>query len=120
MTPLQRGAYILLICHAWRSTTVGRLLNDAQRLATLAGLTFDEWGVNSGPILRAFRVDPDGYITQKRLVAEWEKQQVRRNQTVTAGKASAAKRVQRTFNERSTNGQPFIFIFIFIFFGTHK
>jgi uncharacterized protein YdaU (DUF1376 family) len=106
MTPLQRGAYIMLICHAWRSTTVGRLLNDRQRLSSLAGLTLNEWSENEAAILRAFRVDEDGHITQKRLVREWEKQQVRHNQTVAAGKASAEKRRkpsnERPFNDRST------------------
>lgn len=102
MTLMQQGAYMRLICHAWRGTTVGRLLNDPQRLSTLAHMTLSEWDENKGPILRAFRIDDDGYITQKRLVIEWEKQQVRWLQTVAAGKRSGEARRERPFNDRST------------------
>lgn len=108
MTLEQQGAYVRLLCHAWRSTTVGRLLNDPQRLSSLARMSLEQWSANSAAILRAFRVDPDGYITQKRLVEEWEKQQARYNQCVAAGKNSAKKRLsesQRPLNERSTHGQ---------------
>jgi uncharacterized protein YdaU (DUF1376 family) len=105
MTLEQQGAYIRLICHAWRSTTVGRLLNDRSTLAALARMSVDQWSSNEASILRAFRIDDDGFITQKRLVKEWEKQQAKRNQAHEAGVKSGKVRRERPFNDRSTNRQ---------------
>ena len=106
MTPRQRGAYWHLCCISWRSTPVARLLNDPLRLARLSGLTDAEWVEDCVAILRAFRVDADGYITQKRLEREWEKQVLRRAQTAEAGTASAIKRGQSPMkNRRSTQKQ---------------
>jgi len=105
MTLEQQGAYVRLLCHAWRATTVGRLLNDRSTLFALARMTPEQWDQNSEAILRAFRVDDDGYITQKRLVKEWEKQQVKRLQAHEAGVRSGEVRRERPFNDRSTNRQ---------------
>ncbi len=118
MTLEQQGAYWRLCCHAWkiesplppgsndlngRSTTVGRILNDDQRLSKLARMTEDEWAKNKAQILAAFRIDPDGYITQKRLLREWNKQQEFHQQRIEAGKASAKARAKKPLNERSND-----------------
>lgn len=105
MSLQQQGAYMRLLCHAWRSTSVGRLFNNDAQLALLARMTPQQWEEDKGPILAAFRLDADGWFTQKRLVAEFEKQEVFRKQRVKAGKNSAKKRatsVERSFNETPT------------------
>ena len=106
MNARQRGAYWTLCCHAWHSTSVGRLLNDRSRLARLAGLTDTEWTEDEQAILAAFDTSDHKFIVQKRLVKEYKKQEALRNQRVEAGLASAKKRstsVQRTLDERSTD-----------------
>lgn len=102
MTNEQLGAYLRLVCHAWHSDQPGRLPNDRSTLAGLCRMSVEWWDSNGSNIMRAFRVDKDGFITHPALVKQWERQQAFRDQKVAAGKASAAKR-QQTLNERSTH-----------------
>ncbi len=101
MTLEEQGAYMRLLCHAWKSTPVGSLLNDDEILAQLSRLGKERWMISKTNILRAFDLSNPEFITQKRLVREHEKQKHNRKQKVKAGKASAAKR-QRMFNTCST------------------
>lgn len=105
MTPRQIGAFWLICCHAWRGTTVGRMLNDPQRLMRLARLSAAEWEVDGPAILAGFDTSDPKWVVQKRLVREWEKQQARRAQAVAAGKRSGEVRrttVEHPFVPRST------------------
>jgi uncharacterized protein YdaU (DUF1376 family) len=103
MTARQVGAYMLILCHAWRGTTVGRMLNDPQRLMRLARLSDAEWAEDGPAIIACFDNSDPQWLVQKRMVREWEKQQARRAQTVEAGKRSGEARRERPFNVRSTN-----------------
>ena len=103
MTARQVGAYMLLLCHAWRGTTVGRMLNDPQRLMRLARLSPKEWAEDSPVIISCFDISDEKWLVQKRMVREWDKQQTRRAQAVEAGKRSGQVRRERPFNDRSTS-----------------
>ncbi len=104
MTLEEQGAYMRLICHAWKSTPVGTLPHEDEILAQLSRLGEEKWKQSKSKILRAFILSSEGLIVQKRLVAEHEKQKKYRKQRVNAGKMSAAKR-QRELNECSTSVQ---------------
>lgn len=106
MTLAEQGAYMRLLCHAWKSTVVGRLPNEPETLALLSRAGKD-WSSMAPAILRAFKTTEDGkMIYSKRLIEEWKKQQAFRQQRVMAGKRSASIRsttVQRPFNEKPTS-----------------
>lgn len=104
MTNEQLGAYFRLCCHAWHSEQPGRLPNDRSTLAGLCRMSVEWWDANGPSIVRAFKVEKDGWLTHPYLIKQWEKQQTYKAQKVEAGKASAAKR-QQALNERSTDVQ---------------
>jgi uncharacterized protein YdaU (DUF1376 family) len=90
----EQGAYMRLICHAWKKRPSGYLPNDDQVLAGLSRLG-DRWASSKATIMRAFRVTDDGtQLYQKRLVAEAKKQQKWKKNKTDAGKAGADKRWQ--------------------------
>lgn len=110
MTNEERGAYVLLLCHAWdppkwggERATLGSLPNDPMLLAALSGCGQERWGEISEHVLRPFKVSEDGrFLVQKRLTAEAEAMEQRRIAASEAGKRSAQARVERKANGTST------------------
>lgn len=70
LTTEQHGAYLLLMMAMWRNQ--GRLQNDPAKLARIARVNLRRWHFLSGEVMEFFDVDGD-FITQKRLVREYQK-----------------------------------------------
>lgn len=110
MTCEERGAYILLLCHAWdppkwdgERAPLGSLPNDATLLAALSGCGQERWEEVAPHVLRPFKVSEDGrFLIQKRLTAEAEAMEQRRIAASEAGKRSAEAKAQRKANGKST------------------
>jgi uncharacterized protein YdaU (DUF1376 family) len=107
MTLEEQGAYIRLICYAW---IAGSIPADPERCARLVGNGCSISVATN--VQRAFNepsTDPQRLL-HKRVEKERQKQAIRREQTSSAGRKSAAKRtVSRELttrsNKRSTNVQ---------------
>lgn len=107
MTLEEQGAYIRLICYAW---IAGSIPADPERCARLVGNGCSISVATN--VQRAFNepsTDPQRLL-HKRVEKERQKQAIRREQTSSAGKKSAAKRsvnreVSTGSNKRSTNVQ---------------
>lgn len=70
LTTEQNGAYFFLLMAMWRQKC--RLPNDEKILARIARLTPRKWKAIASEVL-AFFDEHDGFITQKRLLAEYRK-----------------------------------------------
>ncbi len=107
MTLEEQGAYIRLICYAW---IAGSIPADPERCARLVGNGCSISVATN--VQRAFNepsTDPQRLL-HKRVEKERQKQAIRREQTASAGRKSAAKRsatreLSTGLNKRSTNGQ---------------
>lgn len=73
MTTEEVGAYILLLCKAWREKPVGSIPNDDRVLARWARLDSDRWTACRSAVLQAFTLRKDGRLYQKRLESEHQK-----------------------------------------------
>src|SRR3990172_6072235 len=85
MTPAEEGAYIRLLAYMWNDPDCG-LPDDKERLQTLSRLTSADKGV-IGSILACFEKHPykAGYLTNKRLFLERQKQEEWRKHQQEAG-----------------------------------
>jgi len=107
MTLEEQGAYIRLICYAW---IAGSIPADPERCARLVGNGCSISVATN--VQRAFNersTDPQRLL-HKRVEKERQKQAIRREQTSSAGKKSAAQRnasrdLTTRSNKRSTNVQ---------------
>jgi uncharacterized protein YdaU (DUF1376 family) len=98
LTTEQHGGYMLLLMTAWKRE--GRLPNDDGQLATIARLAPARWRAHRGVLLEFFRLDDEGFLTQKRLTIELQRANVNIGQRSAAGKASAeARAARRALNE---------------------
>lgn len=73
MTTKEVGAYILLMCKAWREEPPGSIPNDDRVLARWSRLAPDEWSECRTGVLAAFRLGTDSRWHQKRLRKEYDK-----------------------------------------------
>lgn len=73
MTTEEVGAYILLLCKAWREDPVGSLPADDRVLARWARLTPDRWSECKLSVLSTFDLRTDGRLYQKRMEREFRK-----------------------------------------------
>lgn len=73
MTTQEVGAYILLLCKAWREDPPGSIPTDDRVLARWARLTPDEWSVCRTGVLAAFTLGTDDRLHQKRMRKEFAK-----------------------------------------------
>lgn len=69
MLPIERGGYVMLLCHAWLSDRPGWLPDDDPLLAALSGL-HSQWHDHRDGVARAFTVRK-GWWVQKRMVREF-------------------------------------------------
>jgi uncharacterized protein YdaU (DUF1376 family) len=89
----QHGAYLLLLFALWRRE--GYLPKDDRVLAKVAGLTLKKWRATASPIMALLTVE-DGQITQRRLLCELQKVNVKSQKASQAGKASAAAKALKS------------------------
>lgn len=73
MTLEEQGAYMRLLCHAWKNATAGTLPNNDEILAQLSRLGKEKWEQSKQKILNAFEVT-DEILLHKRLLQESKKQ----------------------------------------------
>ena len=86
MTLEEQGVYIRLLCYAWLSNKPGKISREPQAILAITGLDEEGWDRCKNNILRAFDCSNPKYFIQKRLVAEYKKQQIYKNQCVKSGK----------------------------------
>lgn len=87
LTTEQHGAYLLLLMTMWRAG--GVLPNDDGKLARIVRLTPARWRTVRPEVIGFFEIDNER-ITQKRLVAEYEKAQEKSVKRADAGRAGGA------------------------------
>lgn len=105
LTTVEHGAYLLLLMALWRAG--GKLPRDAEKLARIARLTPDEWAAVEGPVLEFFTMR-GGSITQKRATRELERYRATVEGRKSAGKASAAKKANKSNEQAPTNVEPLL------------
>lgn len=88
------GAYILLLCKAWREEPPGTLPDDDSTLARWARLTPDRWTELRSTVLAPFTLGTDSRWHQKRMRRVFSELIARRKVRTTAGKAGADARWQ--------------------------
>jgi uncharacterized protein YdaU (DUF1376 family) len=71
MTTEEVGAYLLLLCKAWREEPAGSIPDDDRVLARWARLTPTKWRAARPAVLRAFVLGEDKRLHQKRMRAEF-------------------------------------------------
>jgi uncharacterized protein YdaU (DUF1376 family) len=103
MTTEEVGAYILLLCKAWREEPVGSIPSTDGVLARWARLTPDRWEACKPAVLRAFTLRADSRLYQKRLEQEWQKLRGFARKKSQAGKAGANARWNRVRKANEEN-----------------
>lgn len=88
----QHGAYLLLLMSMWRAG--GRLPNDDQKLARIAGLSLTKWRRIAGDVMEFFTIVGDE-ITQKRLASEIEKAKEKSQKRAIAGAKGGTAKSQK-------------------------
>lgn len=92
MTTEQVGAYVLLLCKAWREHPVGTIPMDDAVLSRWARLTGQQWNRLKPGVLRAFAEGSDGRWHQKRMKVEYSKWKATLAAKKRGGKKGALKR----------------------------
>lgn len=106
LTAAQHGAYLLLLMTAWRTHDCS-LPNDDAYLARCSSMDARTWAKNKDTILAFFKLNQETQkLYQSRLVDERKFADVRREQSIQAGKASALKRKERHSTDVQTPVQP--------------
>ena len=105
MTTEEVGAYILLLCKAWREEPTASLPNDDRTLARWARLTGAQWEANKAAVLRPFSLRADGRLYQKRLRKEYEKLQDSRRRKSEAASSAAKERWDRELHANALQTQ---------------
>jgi uncharacterized protein YdaU (DUF1376 family) len=88
------GAYILLLCKAWREEPPGSLPDDDSVLARWARLNPDRWAEIRPSVLAPFTLGTDSRWHQKRMRSIYSDMLKRRKSRSSAGSAGAAARWQ--------------------------
>lgn len=73
MTTEEVGAYLLLLCKAWRESPPGSIPDDDRILARWTRLGPDRWAECRLSVLAAFKLGTDGRWHQKRMRREYDK-----------------------------------------------
>jgi uncharacterized protein YdaU (DUF1376 family) len=94
MTTREVGAYLLLLCKAWREKPPGSIPSDDRVLARWARLTPDEWSECRTGVLAAFKPGTDSRLHQVRLRLEYDNAKKHMGLRSLAGKVGAEKRWQ--------------------------
>ncbi len=102
MTAAEVGAYVLLLCKAWKESPVGSIPNSDRILARWCRMSESEWQSCRESILSPFKLGKDGRWHQKRMEEEFKKVKKNREVRKKAGKTGAEKRWQ-THSKRIAN-----------------
>lgn len=86
------GAYILILCKAWRENPVGTIPDDDKVLARWARLSSKAWASCRESVLAAFSDGDDGRFHQKRMMAVYQEMLENSAKKGRAGKVGAQKR----------------------------
>ena len=100
LTTLEHGAYTLLIWAYWNGKRP--LIAESARLAGIAKMTLGQW-LKIEPTMAAFFTHEDGLWRHKRIDAELKNTKEKLAQNSKAGKASAAVRWGKRYNEIVTD-----------------
>lgn len=92
MTTKEIGAYILLLCKAWREDPPGSIPADDRVLARWSRLTPDEWSECRTGVLAAFSLGTDDRWHQKRMRSEFSKLMTSMRNRSEAGRIGAESR----------------------------
>lgn len=92
MTTEEVGAYILLLCKAWREDPAGSLPADDRILSRWARLDSVRWHECKLAVLSTFDLRADGRLYQKRMEREARKMKENRRKRKVAASAAATKR----------------------------
>lgn len=98
MTTEAVGAYILLLCKAWREEPPGSIPMDDKTLARWTRLSSDRWAECRPMVLAAFMPGNDNRLHQKRMRQEHDLLRVRSAKRSSAGKSGAAIRWPKNGN----------------------
>lgn len=101
LTTQQHGAYMLMLMTAWKME--GKLPNDDEQLAAICRMNQEDWQKSKRLLLAFFSVS-DGFITQKRLLDEFNKSQRNRNSKSENGKLGGRPKKQKE-SEEKPNGK---------------
>lgn len=101
MTTTEVGAYILLLCKAWREEPPGSIPNDDRVLARWTRLTPGEWAECRTGVLAAFTLGIDTRWHQKRLRKEYQKLVAYQKERSETGRKGA---ISRWLSHRSAIG----------------
>ena len=109
MTPIQRWMYRTLLQKAFFGSERPYLPNDEKRLWMLAGCeSRAQWEENRDMVLEAFmplRINGIDVLSQKRLVADWERIEEARETQAEKGRTSAKQRLAQA-QPQSTTVEP--------------
>lgn len=95
LTTEEHGAYLLLLMAMWRRN--GVVPNDDKDLARIVGLDISRWRKTKRRLLSLLTVEGE-YLTQKRLLKEWQYVQEKRNKNAANG--SKGGRPKSNINNR--------------------
>ena len=106
MSPEQAGAFIRLLCYSWEQSPPCTLLNDENRLASLAGVSIVRWRKISGPVMSKFEETDDGRLRNPKLFRVYENQvNIRRERSKAGSKGGrpAKPKPQQTESKTKAN-----------------
>jgi uncharacterized protein YdaU (DUF1376 family) len=107
MTTKEVGAYILLLCKAWREEPPGSIPNDDRVLARWTRLLPAEWAECRTGVLAAFTLGTDSRLHQKRLRKEYQKLvEFQKDRSVNGKKGAEAKWLGHSSAIGSAINQP--------------
>jgi len=103
LSTLEHGAYLLLLFNYWQR---GKALNSSDaRLASVARMSSEQW-LSVKDVLSEFFTVTDTEWIHQRVERDLAKVSEKQDNASRAGKASASKRGNGLFNERSTSDEP--------------
>ena len=91
MSLAAQGAYMRLLCHAWRQTPPATIPSHPATIMRLCGATGDEWEQVKDEVLKPWDLSGERYV-QKRLLQIWkEVREDSKTKSQLAAKAAAAR-----------------------------
>jgi uncharacterized protein YdaU (DUF1376 family) len=116
MTTEEVGAYILLLCKAWRSSPPATIPDDDSVLCRWTRLGPERWAECKQRVLAAFTPCADSRLLQKRMRQEYDRITALKKKRVTAALAGATARYSQekpairipTAEQSQSNRMPYI------------
>lgn len=106
MSIAQVGAYMLLLCKAWREDPVGSVPDDDRRLARWARMTPEEWSEAKPAVMVPFTLRTDGRWHQPRMQREFMKLRESSRRRAEAGTEGAKKRWGNRIRDGNAMAMP--------------